>query len=173
MRGTVPRSPPRRDSRSPPWDPRTRAETSATSAERRRTRPSHRATRAPVGVHTTPWLFTPPTQRQRSRALLTQRDRHPRAVPTARPEGRRATHASDPPQHPNHTGYQRGTAPEPAVVLLTSTSTQYNHRTASLPEALPQYIHSVQSSQQPLRLRAGGWATNGRLLRTPLRTHGM
>ena len=28
------------------------------------------ATRAPVGVHTTPWKFTPPTQRQRSRALL-------------------------------------------------------------------------------------------------------
>jgi hypothetical protein len=31
--------------------------------------------------------------------------------------------------------------------------------------------HSVLS-QQPLRLRAGGWATNGRLLRTPLRTRG-
>ena len=57
---------------------------------------SHRATRAPVGVHTTPWLFTPSTQRQRSRALLTQRDWHPRAVPTARPAGRRATHTSDP-----------------------------------------------------------------------------
>ena len=32
---------------------------------------SRRATRAPVGVHTTPLLFTPPTRRQRSRALLT------------------------------------------------------------------------------------------------------
>ena len=30
---------------------------------------SHHATRAPVGVHTTPWRFTPYTQRQRSRAL--------------------------------------------------------------------------------------------------------
>ena len=39
---------------TPPYQgPRIRAETSATSAERRRTRPSHRATRAPVGVHTT------------------------------------------------------------------------------------------------------------------------
>ena len=45
----------------PPQAPRSRAETSATSAERRRTRPSHRATRAPVGVHTTPCLFTPST----------------------------------------------------------------------------------------------------------------
>jgi len=98
MRGYRPApTPPGGTHDPPPLDPRIRAETSATSAERRRTRPSHRATRAPVGVHTTPWLFTPSTQRQRSRALLTQRDRHPRADPTARPEGRRATHASDPP----------------------------------------------------------------------------
>ena len=81
---------------------------------------------------------------------------------------------SDPPIHTlaTHGAYQRGTAPKPAVVLLTSTSTQYNHRTASLPEDLPQYIHSVQSSQQPLRLRAGGWATNERLLRPHLRNRG-
>ena len=48
------------------------------------------------------------------------------------------------PPHPlpsTQTGYRRGTAPKPAVVLLTSTSTKYNHRTASLPEVLPQYIH--------------------------------
>ena len=78
-----------------------------------------------------------------------------------------------PPPLPTQTGYRRGTAPKPAVVLLTSTSTQYNHRTASLPEVLPQYIlHSVQSSQQPLRLRAGGWATNERLLRPRLRNRG-
>ena len=66
-----------------------------------------------------------------------------------RPEGRRATLASEPPTPTparTQTGYRRGTAPKPAVVLLTSTSTQSNHRTASLPEVLPQYIHQVQSS---------------------------
>jgi len=105
-----------------------------------------------VGVHTTPWLFTPSTQRQRSRALLTQRDRHPRAVPTARPEGRRATHASDPPHTLANT---QGTN---AALLDQCRQSQSSS-------------HSVLS-QQPLRLRAGGWATNGRLLRTPLRTRG-
>ena len=38
----------------------------------------------------------------------------------------RVTHASPPPPHTSHPrGYQRSTAPKPAVVLLTSTSTQY------------------------------------------------
>ena len=102
--------------------------------------------------------------------------------PAVRPEGRRATHASDPPPpHPLATHGVHGVptrhGPKPAVVLLTSTSTQYNHRTASgIPAGSPSpstmYIHSVQSSQQPIRLRAGGWATNERLLRPHLGDRG-
>ena len=57
--------------------------------------------------------------------------RRTRRIPPLRPH----THTSTP------TGYRRGTAPKPAVVLLTSTSTQYNHRTASLPVVLPQNNH--------------------------------
>ena len=64
---------------------------------------------------------------------------------------RRATHASDPPTHTSHP--QQGTN----AARLQSRQSQSSS-------------HSV--SQQPLRLRAGGWATNGRLLCTHLRTRG-
>ena len=65
--------------------------------------------------------------------------------PRGATRGQEGDAPSDPPTHPlaTHTGYRSGTAPKPAVVLLTSTSTQYNHRTASLPEVLPQKIISA------------------------------
>ena len=94
-----------------------------------------------------------------------------------RPEGRRAihafTHASDPTPHPSH---PRGTNAARLPSRQSSPPHQYIHSVQSshgIPAGSPpQYIHSVPSSQQPLRLRAGGWATNGRLLRPHLRTAG-
>ena len=76
-----------------------------------------------------------------------------------RPEGRRATHASDPP-------------PTLSVTLAIPGVPTRHGSNAGSPVLVIQYIHSVQSSQQPLRLRAGGWATNGRLLCPRLRTAG-
>ena len=80
-----------------------------------------------------------------------------RSPPRRDQRGRRATHASDPPLHTSH---PQGTN------AARLQSRQFQSSTSS---------HSV--SQQPLRLRAGGWAGGnqwalGRLLCTHLRTRG-
>jgi len=73
-----------------------------------------------------------------------------RSPPRRDQRGRRATHASDP---PTHTSHRQGTN---AARLQSRQSQSSKH----------------SESQQPLRLRAGGWATKGRQLSTHLRTRG-
>ena len=76
-----------------------------------------------------------------------------RSPPRRDQRGRRATHASDPPPHTSHS---QGTN---AARLQRRQSQSSNSS-------------SLSETQQPLRLRAGGWATNGRLQSTHLRTRG-
>ena len=109
-------------------------------------RAPHTALRAP------PWAFT---QHIVSTNVLSS----PRGIgilaqsPRRDQRGRRATHASDP---PTHTSHSQGTN----AARLQSRQSQSSNSS------------SLSESQQPLRLRAGGWATNGRLQSTHLRTHG-
>ena len=103
---------------------------------------SHRASyaRAPVGVHTTPCFFTPPTPSSRSRAQEgLASSRRPRGAT----RGQEGDARVGPPPHHTTCSHPQGTnaARHPCrkfSVLLT--------------------LYIISATQQPLRLRAGGWA---------------
>ena len=129
---------------------------------------SHRYARAPVGVHTTPCLFTHP--RNVSAHALSS----PRGIGILAPAprcdqragGRRSRRI--PPTHYPHT---RGT--DAARLPSRQLSSSPVHPPSTIIARHPCRKSSPRkSSQQPLRLRAGGWATKERLLRPRLRNRG-
>ena len=101
-------------------------------------------------------MFTPRSARPRGRSHITHivstyvlsspEGSASRSVPTARPEGRRATLASVDPPYTQGTNAARYLLPVASVLLTLCTL-----------------------SAAALRLRAGGWATYGRLLCSRLR----
>ena len=104
--------------------------------------------RAPVGVHSTPLLFTPTTHVS-AHALSS-----PRGIGILAPAPRSC------PRCDQRAGGARVGPPSPTHTLAT-------HRVRTRHGTLAGSSRSSSlctSSQQPPRLRAGGWATNGRLL---------